>query len=108
MASVTLTPAWPVLGGPRIELVGRELALAAQQLEMFRRHDEMQKTLLGADRAVALGDVRQVRGDANSNPPAMAAAFKRSHALHPFSAHAHRRYMHRRRRSRRESHKIDR
>jgi len=90
MASVTLTPAWPVLGGPRVELVGRELALAAQQLEMFRRHDEMQKTLLGADRAVTLPDVRQVGGDAKSNPPAMAAPFERSHALHPFSARAHR------------------
>jgi hypothetical protein len=78
-------------GGPRIELVGRELALAAQQLETFRGHDEMQKTLLGADRAVALGYVRQVGGDAKSKPPAMAAPFKRSHALHPFSARAHRR-----------------
>jgi hypothetical protein len=73
-----------VLGGQRVELVGGELVLAAQQLEMFRRDDEMQKTLLGADRAVALGDMRQVGGDAKSNPPAMAAAFERSHALHPF------------------------
>ena len=55
---------------PVIELVGRELAPATQQLEMFRRHDEMQKALLGADRAVALGDMRKVGGDAKSNPPA--------------------------------------
>jgi hypothetical protein len=32
--------------------------------------------------------VRQVGGDAKSNPPAMAAPFERSHALHPFSARA--------------------
>ena len=65
-----------VLGGPCVELVSRELVLAAQQLETFRRHDEMEKALLGADRAVALGYVRQVGGDTKSNPPAMAAPFK--------------------------------
>src|SRR6516165_9544252 len=45
-----------VLGGQRVELVGGELVLAAQQLEMFWRDDEMQKTFFGADRAVALGE----------------------------------------------------
>ena len=72
-----------VLGGPRVELVSGELVLAAQQLKMFRRDDEMQKTFFGADRTVALDDVRQVGGDAKSNPPAMAAAFERSHAFFP-------------------------
>jgi hypothetical protein len=43
----------------------------------------MQKTIFGANRAVALGDVRQVGGGAKSNPPAMAAAFERSHAFFP-------------------------
>ena len=52
-----------VLGGQRVELVGGELVLAAQQLKMFRRDDEMQKTFFGADRTVALDDVRQVGGD---------------------------------------------
>jgi len=51
-----------VLGGQRVELVGGELVLAAQQLKMFRRDDEMQKTFFGADRTVALEDVRQVGG----------------------------------------------
>ena len=73
-----------MLCGPRVELISRELVLPAQQLETFGRHDEMQKALFGADRAVALGDVRQVGGDTKSNPPAMAAPFERSHALHPF------------------------
>src|SRR6516165_4427051 len=35
-----------VLGGQRVELVGGELVLAAQQLKMFRRDDEMQKPFL--------------------------------------------------------------
>src|SRR6516162_216999 len=52
-----------VLGGQRVELVGGELVLAAQQLKMFRRDDEMQKNFFGADRTVALDDVRQVGGD---------------------------------------------
>src|SRR2546428_1748218 len=77
-------PAEGVLGGSRVELVGRELVLAAQQLEPFRRHDEMQKAFLGADRAIALGDVREVRSDAKANAAAMAAPFEHSHALHPF------------------------
>src|SRR6516165_6273184 len=61
-----------VLGGQRVELVGGELVLAAQQLKMFRRDDEMQKTFFGADRTVALDDVRQVGGDgvsATLSPP---------------------------------------
>jgi hypothetical protein len=37
-------------------------------------------------RAVALGDVRQVGGDAKSNSPAIAAAFERSHALRLLSS----------------------
>ena len=56
------------------------------RLLMFRRGDEMQKTFFCADRAVALGDVRQVGGDAKSNSPAMAAAFERSHALRLLSS----------------------
>jgi hypothetical protein len=72
-----------VLGGLCVEPVGGELFLAARQLELFRRHDEVQKTILVADRAVALGDVRQVDGGSKPTSPAVAAAFERSHALHP-------------------------
>src|ERR1700691_2414159 len=35
----------------------------------------MQKALLGADRTIAFGDARQIRGDAKAHAPAVAAAF---------------------------------
>ena len=38
------------------------------------RHDEMQKTFFAADRAVTLGDPRQIRGHAKTHAPTMAAA----------------------------------
>jgi hypothetical protein len=64
-----------VLRRAGIEPVDRQRIPAADQLEFFRRHDEMQETFLGAYRAIAIGDARQVRGDAEPHPAAMAAAF---------------------------------
>src|SRR5262249_22658304 len=58
-----------------IEAVSGQRILAAQELECVGRHDEMQKTLFAANRAIALGDARQIRRYAKAHPPAMAAAF---------------------------------
>ena len=44
-----------VLRDTGIESIGRQRILAADQLERFRRHDEMKKTFFAADRAIALG-----------------------------------------------------
>jgi hypothetical protein len=41
-----------------IETIGGERVFAAEQFELLRRHDQMQKPLLGADRAIAFCDAR--------------------------------------------------
>ena len=38
-----------------VELISRQRVFAAQELKLFRRHDQMQDTFLCTDRAVALG-----------------------------------------------------
>jgi hypothetical protein len=43
-----------------IELVGREVHFAVQQLELLGRHDQVQDALFCADRAVALEERRQI------------------------------------------------
>src|SRR5690349_897657 len=63
-----------VLGDASVEAIRRQRILAAKELEGIRRHDEMEKTFLAADRAVALGDPRQIRGYAKAYAPTMAAA----------------------------------
>src|SRR2546423_2378591 len=57
-----------------VEAVRRELAVAGQQLELLARNDEVQDPLLRTDRAVALADALEARGDAKAHPAAMAAA----------------------------------
>src|SRR6266545_4355573 len=42
-----------VLGHAGVERVGGEVIPAAEKLEALRRHDQMQDSLFGADRAVA-------------------------------------------------------
>jgi hypothetical protein len=41
-----------------VEAVGRQRILAAEQFELLRRHDQMQKSLLATDRAIAFCDAR--------------------------------------------------
>src|SRR6185503_18102859 len=58
-----------------VELIGREIVLAADQLELRRRHDQMQEAFLAADRAIAVGDAVELGSDAEAHPAAMTAAF---------------------------------
>ena len=57
-----------------VERVGRQRFGAADKLELFRRHDQVQKALLGADRAIAVGDARQIRRHLEAHAAAMTAA----------------------------------
>src|SRR5882724_6180378 len=68
-----------MLGDLGVELIGREIARALQQIEPLGRHDQVPDALLGADRAVADGDAVEVGGDAEAYAAAMASAF---HGLH--------------------------
>src|SRR5580692_7380976 len=67
-------PAEGVLRGVGIELVDREVLLSLQQLELLRRHDQVQDALFCADRAVALEQPRQIGAHPEAHPAAMAAA----------------------------------
>lgn len=57
-----------VLGRAGVEPIGGQRIAAAQELELLRRHDQMQEALLGADRAVAAGDARKIRGHTKPHP----------------------------------------
>src|SRR5271165_5709381 len=63
-----------VLRRAGIESIDSQRVAAAFKLELLRRHDQMQKTLFGADRAVAFGDAGKIRRHAEPYAPAMAAA----------------------------------
>jgi hypothetical protein len=63
-----------VLGDAGIEAICRQRILAAHELEGFWRHDQMKKSLFAANRAIAFGDPRKIRGHAKAHPPTMAAA----------------------------------
>src|SRR5262249_30984057 len=69
-----------VASGPSIEPVVGEIILAADQLELLRRHYEMQEALLGTDRAIALGYAIEIGGNAKAHAPAVTAA---GHGAHP-------------------------
>src|SRR5262249_8179650 len=60
-----------VLGGTGVELIRRQCIRAARELELLRPYNQMQKALLGADRAIALGHARKVGGDAETHASAM-------------------------------------
>src|SRR5262249_33080431 len=66
-----------VLCGPGVELIRRQLVLAADELELLRRHDQMQKSFLAAYRAVAIGHTCKIGRDAEPHPSAVASAFHR-------------------------------
>src|SRR5205807_8384622 len=61
-----------VLRDTGIKSIGRQRILAADQLECFRRHDEMKKAFFAADRTIALGHPRQIRRYAKPDATAMA------------------------------------
>ena len=64
-------------GVPRragVEPVSGQGIGAAQKFELLRRDDQMQQAFLGADRTIAVGDARKIRGDAKPHPAAMTTA----------------------------------
>src|SRR5690606_16664233 len=63
-----------VFGNSGIEPVGDELLLALQQLEILRRHDQVDETLLRADRAIARERLVLVNTDSKADFAAVAAA----------------------------------
>jgi hypothetical protein len=68
-----------VLRDPGVEPVGREIIVAADELELITRHDQMQKALLGTDRAIAVRDPIKIGADTKTHPPAMASTAKGFH-----------------------------
>jgi len=68
-----------VLRDPGVEPVGREIIIAADELELISRHDQMQKSFFGTDRAIAVRDPIKIGADSESHPPAMASAAKGFH-----------------------------
>ena len=63
-----------MLGDAGIKTVCRQRILTAKELEGLRRHDEMEKTFFAADRAIAFGHPRKIRGDAKAHASAMTTA----------------------------------
>jgi hypothetical protein len=53
-----------VLCGVGVELVSCQIVLATDKLELTRRHDEVKKSLLRADRTIAIIDTIEIGGDA--------------------------------------------
>src|SRR5437667_3942181 len=65
-----------VLRSPGVERVGREGFLTLEQSKARLGHDEMQKSRLGADGAIAVGDFEPSRREhLESHPAAMTTAF---------------------------------
>ena len=63
-----------MFGDFRAELVERKRFFTGQQLEVFRCYPMMERTLLGADRAVALNDPIKLGLCLKLNPAAMTAS----------------------------------
>src|SRR5579872_1844381 len=59
-----------------VEAVGGKRILAADELELLRRHNQMQKAFFPADRAVAVSDARELGCHAKAHAAAMTATFK--------------------------------
>src|SRR5262249_16388013 len=68
-----------VLRDPGVEPIGREIIVAADQLELITRHDQVQKSLLRPDQTVAVGHPSKISADTKTPPPAMASAAKGFH-----------------------------
>src|ERR1700681_4576145 len=61
----------PVLGDAGVERIGGEIIPAAEKLETLRRHEQMQDSLLSADRAVADRDGVEIGGAAGAHAAAV-------------------------------------
>jgi hypothetical protein len=64
-----------VLRNLGVELIGGQVVLAADQLELLGWHYEVQEALLAAQRAIAIGDAVEVRCNAETHPAAVTTAF---------------------------------
>jgi len=69
-----------VLGDAGVECVGGQIVLAAHELELLRRHDQMQEAFLCAHRAIAISDAVKFRRHAKTHAAAVAAALHGFHA----------------------------
>src|SRR5262245_43889597 len=63
-----------VLRNAGIETVDCQFILAADELELITCNDQMQKALLGADRAIAVRDPIKISGHAKTHPATMTSA----------------------------------
>ena len=63
-----------MFGYARVESVSGQLVLTAQELELLRRHDQVQKALFRAHRAVAICDAIEIGGHAETHATAVATA----------------------------------
>jgi hypothetical protein len=61
-----------------VELIRGQIVLAAEQFELLRRDNQVQKAFLAAHRTVAIGHAVKIAGDAETNAPAMTTAFENS------------------------------
>jgi hypothetical protein len=55
-----------------VELISCQIILTADKLEALRRHDEVEKSLLHADRTITISDMIKICGDAKAHATAMA------------------------------------
>src|SRR5262245_39817656 len=67
-----------MLGHASVKRVGHQIIFAAEQLEPFWWHDQMDDALLGANRAVAEDDGVEIGSDAKAHALTVTAAFVRS------------------------------
>ena len=63
-----------VLGGFRVELIECDRFRRREEVKLFRLNDQMQKPLLRADRAVAVYNLREIRGHRKSHSTTMTTA----------------------------------
>src|SRR5262245_2978909 len=74
-------PAERVLRRFGIELVGGQIVLAADELEAFRRDDQVQNSLLGADRTIAIDHRCEVGGGERTHVSAVSTACSEDYQL---------------------------
>jgi hypothetical protein len=67
-----------------VEFVGREVVLAADELEALGRDNQVQNSLLDADRAIAI-DHRKIGRDTEAHATAVAPAFHGQHGMIAFN-----------------------
>src|SRR4029079_12544681 len=68
-----------VLRDVGIERVGRKVILAAEQLKLLPRHDEVEDALFAANGAVAFRDLVEIGSNAETHAPAVTPALHYAH-----------------------------